>query len=231
MPHKLKTENKHSIFFVAVVVLIIVAIVIILIFVKKNKTNNNQTINPETFKGQVIDDVVKIPTTTQIMVNEGENVVRGEYNIKLQPQSEIDKVLIVKAKLTLKEAYNTVQEVAKSWSDDAKLISIKSNGALGLDGKSSSWQLIFGSYQKEKAYEIIIEADKIIAQKEIVSDVYGYELPLNWYDSNEAISSFSNLPQFGLDTISSISFYYSFANDSWAYGLANGEKTTSMWVN
>jgi hypothetical protein len=223
-------KNKKLIFISAAIILIIIILVIVLISIKKDKTPKAGVITPETFKGQIIDDVIKIPTTTQVMTNEGETVARGEYNVKLQPQSESDQVFITKAKLTLKEAYNITQAAANSWSFDAKLISIKSNGALGLDGKSSSWQLIFGSSQREATYEIILEADKIISQKEINSEVSGYELPLNWYDSNEAIASFRNLPQFNADTISAISFYYSFANESWAYGLANGDKTTSMWV-
>jgi hypothetical protein len=120
----------------------------------------------------------------------------------------------------------------EQWSADSKLIFIRSLGALGLDGKSSAWQIVCGSQEKKKGLEIIIQADKIISQKEITAETYGFDLPQNWYDSNEAIASLQNLVQFYNDTISSISFYYSSAGDSWAYGLATGqaEKTTSMWV-
>jgi hypothetical protein len=156
-------------------------------------------------------------------------VPRGEYNIKLQPQSEVDTAVITKAKLTLKEAYNLSIAEAVKWSNDAKLVFIKSNGALGLDGKASSWQLVYGSAIKKAGFEIIMAENQIVSAKEIISESSGFDLPVNWYDSYDAIATL-NLPQFSQDTISAISFYYSGANQSWAYGLANGEKTTSMWV-
>jgi len=225
-------KNKKSIFgFLAILFLLIIGL-LIFSFNKKSNINNNSSISQSSFQGVVINDVIKIPTTSQISPNEGEIVLRGEYDIKLRPQSEKDQVYITKAKLTLRGAYDLSSSVAQDWSSDAKLIFIRSNGALGLDGKSSSWQLAYGSVRKEKALEIVIEADKIISQKEIVTQSFGYDLPNNWYDSNEAIASLLNLSQFSFETFSAISFYYSQAADSWAYGLAigQGEKTTSMWV-
>ncbi|MFZ2310788.1 MAG: hypothetical protein WAW11_04580 [Patescibacteria group bacterium] len=221
-------KDKKNILIIATILIIIIVIIFIVLAFKKN-TSSLPTFNTKTFKGVVINDNIKIPNTTEVTSNEGEVVPRGEYNIKLQPQSEADTVIITKAKLTLKEAHNLGITEAVKWSSDAKLVFIKSNGALGLDGKSSSWQLVYGSADRQKGYEIIMVENQIISAKEILSDSSGFDLPLNWYDSYEAIATL-NLPQFSQDTISAISFYYSGANQSWAYGLANGEKTTSMWV-
>lgn len=221
-------KDKKNILIVAIILIIIIVIILIVLTFKKNPSNT-PTFNTQTFKGVVINDNIKIPNTTSVTSNDGEVVPRGEYNIKLQPQSEADTVIITKAKLTLKEAYNLSIIEAVKWSSDTKLVFIKSNGALGLDGKSSSWQLVYGSADRQKGYEIIIGENQIISSKEVLSDSSGFDLPTNWYDSYEAIAAL-NLPQFSQDTISALSFYYSSANQSWAYGLANGEKTTSMWV-
>ena len=223
-------KDKKNIAIGIIIILIIVAIIFVIFSFKKNKQNELTGFNLKTFKGQVISDVVKIPNTISINSNEGEIVLPGQYNVKLQPQSETEQVFISNAKLTLKFAYQLAVQDAIKWSPDQKLVFIKSNGALGLDGKASSWQLVFGSTQRERTYEIIISGDQVINTKEIDSAISGFDLPNNWYDSYEAIASLRNLPQFSSDTVSAISFYYSSANSSWAYGLANGEKTTSMWV-
>jgi hypothetical protein len=222
-------KDKKNILIAVIALIIIVVIIFIVTLVLPKDPRSESIFNRETFTGQIIDDEIKIPETVEIASNEGEIVPRGLYNIKLQPQSESETVIITKAKLTLKEAYNLSLVEAEKWSNDAKLIFIKSNGALGLDGKASSWQLAYGSINKRAGYEIIIVSDKIVSAKEIKSDSSGFSLPANWYDSYEAIAAL-NLPQFSQDTISAISFYYSSANDSWAYGLANDQKTTSMWV-
>lgn len=223
-------QDKKNIL-IAAILLIVVAVIILIIFsFKKDVVDNQPVESSKSFKGRIINDNIKIPDTTNVNNNEGEIVPRGEYSIKLQPQSETEQVFISKAKLTIKEAYVLAEKEADKWSGDQKLIFIKSNGALGLDGMASSWQLIYGSSQKEKGYEIIISADKIISTKEINSEVGGFDLPVGWYDSSMAIASLQNLPQFKDETISAISFYYSQPASSWAYGLANGQKTTSMWV-
>lgn len=223
-------KNKNNILIV-VGILIILIIIIFIFFYSKNNKVEKTGINLENFKGQIINDVIKIPETVTVSDNAGQFVPRGEYEIKVQPQTEKEMVLIVKAKLTIKEAYQlAVSQLENNWSKDALLVFIKSNGALGLDGKSSSWQLIFSSVTKNKSYEVIITEDKIINTKELNDFITGYHLPTNWYDSYEAIASLSNLPQFKEETISALSFYYDNLEKSWAYGLANGEQTTSMWV-
>jgi len=225
-----ENKNYKNLLIIGIGLIILVVIVLIIFSFTKNNPITKPIVNQRTFKGQIISDEIKIPNTIGISSNEGEIVPRGEYEVKLQPQSESEQVIISNAKLSIKGAYDPAQKIATVWSPDAKLIFIKSNGALGLDGLSSSWQLVFGSAQKQSGYEIIISADKIVSQKEIESKVYGYILPTNWYDSGDAISTISTLPQFEKETISALSFYYSEANKSWAYGLANGHKTTAMWV-
>lgn len=222
-------KDKKNIFIIAIILIILVVVVFIVLAFKENQPSEKSEVDLKTFKGQIINDEIKIPNTTSITTNEGEVVSRGEFDIKLQPQSESEAAYISKAKLTLKDAYSLSQSEATSWASDAKLIFIKSNGALGIDGKASSWQIIYGSAQKKRGQEIIVAENNIISAKEISTESYGYDLPINWYDSSDAISSLQ-LPQFKDETISAISFYYSSANDSWAYGLANGTQTTAMWV-
>ena len=223
-------KDKKNIAILTMIILIIVVVIFVIISFKKNTSPEINSLVPKNFKGQVIDDNIKIPNTTVISKTEGEIVPRGEYNIKLQPQSESEQAYILKAKLTLKEAYSVADVAAVKWADDSKLVFIKSNGALGLEGRSSSWQIVFSSPQNKRAYEVIISSDQIVSEKEVDSLISGYDLPVNWYDSYEAIASLRTDPQFAEGTISAISFYYSSAEDSWAYGLANGDKTTAMWV-
>ena len=182
-------KDKKNIAILFIVLLILVVIVLIFISIRGGNLNLNKQPQNIGFRGWIIDDAITIPDTTSITSNEGEIVPRGKYNIKIQPQSEVEQVYVVKAKLTLKEAYSLAQVPANNWASDRKLIFIKSNGAIDLKGLSSSWQLVFGSKQKNSGYEIIIQEDKIVSQKEIESKLSGFDLPLNWYDDNEAITT------------------------------------------
>lgn len=223
-------QDKKNLVIVAIIILIIIAIVFAILSFRKSSQNTSGVFDLKTFKGEIITDNVKIPDTTSISSNVGEIVLRGEYNTELQPKTETKQVFITNAKFTLKEAYNVaVLEVVK-WAPDQKLVFIKSNGAIGLDGRSSSWQLVYSSAKKKATYEIIIADNQIVSTKEINSKLTGFDLPSNWYDSYDAIASLRVLPQFSNGTISAISFYYSNAEKSWAYALANDDKTTSMWV-
>jgi hypothetical protein len=223
-------KDKKNIAILTLIILIILVTIFVIISFKKNTKSEVNNLVPKNFKGQVIDDNIHIPNTTVISNTDGEVVPRGEYSVKLQPQSETEQAYVLKAKLTLKEAYGLADIAAIKWAGDSKLVFIKSNGALGLDGRSSSWQIVFSSDQNKRAYEVIISADQIVSAKEVDSLIDGFDLPANWYDSYEAIASLRIDPQFAGDTISAISFYYSGAEKSWAYGIASGDKTTAMWV-
>ncbi|MEK7149901.1 MAG: hypothetical protein AAB757_02945 [Patescibacteria group bacterium] len=179
---------------------------------------------------KVIDDELVIPQTERVSPADGRIIQKGSYDTLLVPKSEEEEVLVVKAKLTVKGSYDSAIVRAKEWSDDAKLVFIKSLGAIDLGGKSSGWQIVFGSKTKKTGYEIIIQADKIISQKEIKSNSFGYDLPKNWYDSNSAIASLQGLPQFSDATVSSINFYYNLDGKKWGYALSTSRGTTSMPV-
>lgn len=184
------------------------------------------------FKGQIIEDSLVIPDTRKITASDGELIPRGAYNVKLRPQAEEEEVFIPKALLTLKQSYELTRPEAEQWASDVNLILVRSIGALNLDGQASAWQVVYGSKRKARGYEIIVQGDQVVSRKEVETKITGYDLPNNWYDSNEAIISLQNLAQFGHETVSSISFYYSLAARLWAYGLATGsaQETTSMWV-
>lgn len=223
-------KNKKNLLIITLAVILLIVVIFIFNIFRKTDTKNVSNNTLSNFKGLIIDDTIKIPNTQDLSPNAGQIISRGEYDVKLQPVSEQEQVYITKAKLTLKNSYTVARVAADVWAPDQKLVYIKSNGALGLDGMSSSWQLVFTSAQKKKTYEIIIGEDKIVSQKEINANLNGFDLPLEWYDSYEAIASLSNLPQFKEGRLSAISFYYNEAAGSWAYGLAIDEKTTSMWV-
>ncbi|MFA5000347.1 MAG: hypothetical protein WC545_03235 [Patescibacteria group bacterium] len=216
--------------------LALVAILLLMLFIFRPFSDSKINRPQKGFKGLVIEDNLVLPDTSQISVNDGEFISPGEYGVKLRPQSEQEEVFIPRAVLTLKQAYQLSEAAAREWSPDAALIFIKSLGALGLDGKASAWQLVFGSAGKKQGYEIIISVDEIISREEIETSEPGFALPENWYDSGEAINSLRNLVQFDRDFLSAISFYYSPAAKLWAYGLSTtreGEpapRTTAMWV-
>ena len=224
-------KNKKNLLIIALAVLLL-AIAFLIFRAFRGGISLNGNNNQKTFQGKVILDQVKVPDTSKVSANSGEDIPKGEYNVKLQPKSEQDIVVITNAKLTLKDSYNLAVVNVANWASDQKLVFIKSNGAIGLDGKASSWQLVFNSAKKKKNYEVIIVEDKIFSEKEISSNAKGYDLPNNWYDDYDAIATFRNLPQFSEDTMSSISFYYDMSAKSWAYGLAtdNNTKVTAMWV-
>lgn len=225
---KLKTffENKKY-RYAAVVVGVIIIALLIYFFNLFPTLKKVVQFGPQ---AKIIDDEPIIPQTERVSPVDGRIIQRGNYDTPLVPKSGEEEVFVVKAKLTVKGSYDSTVVKAKEWSEDAKLIFIKSLGAVDLGGKSSQWQIIFGSKNKKKGYELIIQADKIVSQKEIKSDSFGYDLPKNWYDSNGAVASLQGLPQFSDATVSSINFYYNLDGKKWAYALSTSRGTTSMPV-
>ena len=181
-------------------------------------------------KPKVVEETLVIPTNTQVEVNDGRIPTTDKYAVPLVPVSEGEKVVVPNAVVTLKGSFDIALPNAIKWSKDAKLILLTSGGAVTLEGKSSQWQVTFGSLLKKKGYEIVIQADKIVSEKEISSTEYGYSLPTNWYDANEAIKSLQTLPQFSKATISSINFFYNKDGKRWGYALGTSAGTTSMPV-
>ncbi|OGI85867.1 hypothetical protein A3A05_00715 [Candidatus Nomurabacteria bacterium RIFCSPLOWO2_01_FULL_41_12] len=181
-------------------------------------------------KPKVVEETLVIPETKAVEAVVGRTPSTDKYAVPLVPTTEGEKVIVPNAVLTLKGSYDVALPKAQAWAKDAKLVFLTSQGAVTLEGKSSSWQVAFGSASKKKGYEVIIQGDKIVSEKEIPSTEYGYDLPTNWYDAGEAIVSLQTLPQFADATVSSINFFYNKDGKRWGYALGTSRGTTSMPV-
>lgn len=191
-----------------------------------NKTNYQS----ESPKKVIVEEKMSVPETKNISQGDGMYPNVSEYKVPLEKEEGKEEMVFLKAVLTLKNSYDLAEKKAMEWSGDAKLIFIKSMGAVDNTGKSSQWQIAFGSELKKGGYEVIIHEDKIISAKEVESAEYGYSLPSNWYDSNEAIASLNGLSGFVSATISGISFYYNADGKIWKYALVTSAGNTSMNV-
>lgn len=182
-------------------------------------------------KPLVVEENLIVPQTEKITGTESRTVVEGPVAVPLVPKTEGEKVIVAKAKLTVKNGYELANPEALKWSEDANLVFIKSLGAVTLEGKSSQWQLAFFSKTKgQKNYEIIIQEDSIVSKKEVDSTVAGADLPETWKDSDAAIMSLQELPQFSDVTISSINLYYNADGKIWRYAFSTSRGTTSTSV-
>lgn len=176
----------------------------------------------------VVDEKLIIPETTKVMPNAGRVVEKGIIEAPLNPAR--GEVVSARAILTLKGGYDMALVEAKLWAPDAALIFEKSLGVLTAEGKSGEWQVTFGSKAKKAGYEVLVYADAIASKKEIPSNVYGFALPQNWYDSGDALTSLYSSPRYKEATVSSISFYYNTDGKNWEYGLATSNGTVGMPV-
>lgn len=219
------SSSKNKIIIVSVVIVVLIAGVVLWytspIF-KKSITIFE--------KPKVVEETLVIPDTKLVEVAAGRTPTTDKYAVPLVPVTEGDKVVVPNAIVTLKGSYDLALVNAQVWSKDAALVFLTSQGAVTLEGKSSMWQVVFGSASKKKGYEVIIQGDKIVSEKEIPSTEYGYDLPTNWYDADEAIKSLQDLPQFATATVSSINFFYNQDGKRWGYALGTSQGTTSMPV-
>lgn len=192
---------------------------------KENKPLSKVQLTPK-----IVEENLVIPETKKIFGNEGRFIEENSAaEIALVPKSEAEKVIVPKAILTVKGSYGLAVIEAQKWSSDVKLVFIKSLGAITLDGKSSQWQLAFSSKTKsKKGYEVIIQADQIVSKKEIDLTASGADVLKNWLDSDSAIKSLQELPQFSDATISSINFYYNSDGKIWRYVISTSKGTTSI---
>lgn len=178
---------------------------------------------------KVIEETLVIPQTEKITGMEGRTVEEGNVSVPLVPKSEGEKVIVSKAVLTAKGAYNLASFEAQKWSPDAKLVFVKSLGAVTLEGKSSQWQLAFSSMaNKAKGYEVIVQSDQIVSKKEIDSTAVGADVPTNLNDSDVAVQILAEMPQFSDATISTINLYYNADGKIWRYALSTSKGTTSV---
>jgi hypothetical protein len=181
--------------------------------------------------GRIINENLVIPDLTKTEPILGRAVKPGAISTPLLPQTDEARLIFPQAKLSLKQGYDLANSQALLWSADAKLIYLKSAGAVALTGQSSQWLLVFGAKEKAAGLEIVIQADQVVLKKEITTDSFGYNLPQNWYDSAEAIAAIQSLPQFNNNSISAISFYYNLDSKQWNYAFAiDQDQTTSMIV-
>jgi len=184
----------------------------------------------------VVQENLAIPDTQEIGVGFFRFAIEyGAYPVPLVPKDDSERVIVPNAILTLKEAYIKSQEVIIGWASDAKLAGIRSIGSITLDGRSSMWQIAYGSHFKKKGYEIIIHGDSMVSQKELLwmggdNYDYGYNIPANWYDSEGVIRALQELPQFSDATASSINLYYNTDGNIWRYFLSTSRGITSMSV-
>ena len=221
-------DNKKTIYIVLGVI-IIAALVAVALYV-------SGVVKPPSFKEvkkadkpRVIEENLVIPDTKNIVGTEARMITDTDaVDVPLVPKNEGEKVIVAKAVLTIKGAYYLAAPEAQSWSDDATPVFIKSLGAVTLEGKSSQWQIAFASADKKAGYEVVIQGDKIVSQKEIESTILGAALPENLKDSDTAIVALQELPQFSDATISSINLYYNTDGKVWRYTLSTSRGTTSM---
>lgn len=218
-------NNSKKIILIALVVVIAVASVW---YFWQKKGGKRISLFEE--KKTVVEESLKTLDTKSVSIVDGRVPNTDAYNTPIAPKSEKEKVIVPGAILTLKDSYQRAETIALEWSQDAKLVFIKSYGAVTLEGKSSQWQVVFGSKEKKAGYEIVIQKDAVFSKKEIESKEYGYDLPNNWYDAQDAILSIQTMPQFQESTISGINFVYNADGKIWGYALATSNGTVSVPV-
>ena len=199
----------------------------------------------EAQKARVIQEKLTIPDTTSFTGAEGRVVDQGSVAVALVPKSDAEKVIVPGAELSVKGVYDLSLQAALEWSSDAKLVFIKSLGAVTLDGKSSQWQIAFssspakisketlgGQAKKSRGYEVIIQKNQIVSQKEIESAAIGEEVPANFAnrDSSWAIARLADIPQFQTASITAIVFSYNQDANGWDYIIPNSFGKTAIRV-
>lgn len=138
--------------------------------------------------------------------------------------------VIIDGGKTLKESYALAEPEARGWSEDAKLVYVRSLGSVTVEGVSSGWEIVFGSKVKKKGYMFAVIGGALTAGKEVAAASSGYELPLNWYDAGDAIKSIQTLPQFKEATVSGLNFYYNEDGKRWGYAILSSNGTVSVPV-
>ncbi len=138
--------------------------------------------------------------------------------------------VVIAGGTTPKEAYLFAENIAKTWSEDVKLVYIKSLGTVTVDGTSSGWVVVFGSKEMNQGYSVYITNGAVVEKGTVDIQSYGYELPSDWYDGVEAIRSIQNLPQFSKSTISGLSFAYNEDGKRWGYVITSSNGTVSVPV-
>lgn len=222
---------------IAIIFLVVASLIVYFVF-PEFSSKISQVVDLIPDEPRVIEnEQLVIPQTEKITQTDSVIVQKGTVEIPFAPKTEAEKVVVPKAILTVKGSYNLAKTEAEKWASDAVPVFIKSIGAITLEGKSSQWQLAFSSASAkatadkskttQKGYEIIIQGDQIVSQKEIDSTIISGKMPIKWKDSGEVIASLAQHPYFGDATVSSIKFYYNLDNKNWRYAFATSKGTTS----
>lgn len=227
-------QQKTLVIILAVIILIALAALGVYMFYPQafKFLPTSQTTIERDNKPKVIEETLIIPQTEKIIGSEGrfsDETKEGNIETPLVPKTEAEKVIVLKAILTVKGSYDVAISEARKWASDAAPVFIKSLGAVTLEGKSSQWQLVFSSViKKDKGYEIVIQGDGIVSQKEINSKAVGAILPENLKDSAEAISVLQDLPQYSDAALTAISLYYNADMKKWRYNMTTSEEATTV---
>ena len=221
--------NNKPIIILSIFILLVVGVAVAYFIFPEFGSKISRVVDLTPDKPKVIENEnLVIPDTQKITGSDGRVVEKGNVETPLVPKNEGEKIIVARAVLTVKGSYDKALGEAKNWADDAKLVFVKSLGAVTLEGKSSQWQIVFAAKSKsKKAYEIIIQADQIVSKKEIDSTSSGVDVPDSINDSGVAIAELQSLPQFSSVTISSIQLYYNLDAKAWFYSFATSVGTTS----
>lgn len=225
------TKNKIIISLIGVVLAFMLGGALYYFFFSKNAT-------PSAVKGtrvtpKIISENLQIPNTVSVGATEGRMVNAGTVAVPLVPKDDSERVIVPQAVLTVQGTYLLAQPEAVKWSADAKLVFIKSLGAITLEGKSSQWQAVFSAKTKpKKGYEVIIQRDKVVSQKEIDSTATGADVPKNFSerDGQWAIAQMALIPQFQNASVSTINFSYNPDAKAWDYIIANSYGNSAIRV-
>lgn len=178
---------------------------------------------------RIITDNIVLPDTKKIAIIDGRMNGSEAFAMPFDPSASA-QIDVPQARLTARGVYDRAVSDALSWEPDARLVFIKSLGTVTISGRATAWQIVFGSEKKKKTFEILFNSEKIASEKEIDGSSVGHEFPKEWYDSDEAIRSVQNLPQFQNATLTALNFFYNTDAKEWRYGLVTSAGNTSMRV-
>lgn len=208
MPHKKTTNQNKKIVYAVVIGVLIIAMAIAATYFFGGISSFKKTFHVGINK-KIIDERILTPDTKKINWVDGKILSSGEYAIPLNPEIRGEEIIVPNAINTIIGAYEIALPGSLEWSRDAKLAFIKSLGAVTLDGKSSSWQVVFASIsKKKKVFEAIIQKNEIISEKEIDSSVVviGADVPSKWPDVADFIRILQSRAVFSDATVTSFLF-------------------------
>ncbi len=150
----------------------------------------------------------------------------------LAPADDGEKVIVTGAIHSPYTSYDLVQVQAVAWAPDARLVLIKSLGTVTLEGTSVGWQLVFSSAIKKSAYEIIVKNGEVVQKKELLKELIGGDVPLNFKDRDAswATARLTENPQWKEATMTGLNFTYNADAKGWDYIIANTYGGSSIRV-